>query len=116
MITQNTLPHTLSNLKDFIMHSLDEMKAESIVCLDIQAYSQFADFMIFSTGNSNRHTHAIAHALIKTLKPYQIKPYALEGLSNSEWILIDFGNIIVHIMLPETRQFYNLESLWANPV
>tara|TARA_Y100000768_G_C23924901_1_gene656979 strand:- start:345 stop:680 length:336 start_codon:yes stop_codon:yes gene_type:complete len=91
---------------------LEELKAEDIVFLDVKDKSSVTDTMIIASGRSTRHVKSISDNIIKKLKKNKIKPLGIEGYSKSEWILIDFGDVIVHVMHPDAREFYSLEKLW----
>lgn len=99
-------------LKD-IVHWLDEAKAEDIVTIDLKGKSSLGDFMIIATGRTDRHVGAIGDQLRKKAKEAG-EPYVrLEGMENCDWVLVDTGDIIVHIFRPEVRDFYNLEKMWS---
>ena len=91
---------------------LEDLKAEDIVSLNVKNKSSVTDMMIIASGRSTRHVKSISDNIIKKLKKIKIKPLGFEGYSKSEWILIDFGDVLVHVMHPETREFYSLEKLW----
>ena len=91
---------------------LEDLKAEDIVSLNVKNKSSVTDMMIIASGRSTRHVKSISDNIIKKLKKNKIKPLGIEGYSKSEWILIDFGDVLVHVMHPETREFYSLEKLW----
>ena len=91
---------------------LEEYKAENIISLDVKNKSSVTDIMIIASGRSTRHVKSISDNIIKSLKKIKIKPLGIEGYSKSEWILIDFGDVLVHVMHPEAREFYALEKLW----
>lgn len=104
-----------------ILSSLEESKAEDVVTIDIRGKSPLADYMVIASGRSQRHVSALADHLLFALKDFALKDregvYAkVEGLSEGDWVLIDIGDIIVHLFRPETRDFYNLEKMWCNPV
>jgi len=100
-----------------ILSRLDDMKAEETVTIDLRGKSAFSDYMIVTTGRANRHVGAIAENVTKALKETGIKSIHVEGLPNCDWVLIDSGDVIVHVFRPEVREFYNLERLWTqNPV
>lgn len=107
-MTQNNNSAELSNL---ITEALDDIKALEITVLPVSKLTSLTDYMIICSGTSNRHVHAIAYHILETAKKagYAVK---MEGEEESEWILLDLGDAIVHVMLPKTREFYNLESLW----
>jgi ribosome-associated protein len=91
---------------------LEDLKAEDIVSLNVKNKSSVTDMMIIASGRSTRHVKSISDNIIKKLKKIKIKPIGIEGYSKSEWILIDFGDVLVHVMHPDTREFYSLEKLW----
>ena len=88
-------------------------KAEETVTIDLRGKSAFSDYMIVTTGRANRHVGAIAENVAKGLKENGIKSIHVEGLPNCDWVLIDSGDVIVHVFRPEVREFYNLERLWT---
>ena len=100
-------------LKDLVVRALEDVKGEAIVCLDISGLSDIADFMIVASGNSNRHVKALVESVIGEAKKADAKPLGVEGLEQSEWALIDLADVIVHVMLPKVRDFYDLEKLWS---
>ena len=101
---------------NMILSRLDDMKAEETVTIDLRGKSAFSDYMIVTTGRANRHVGAIAENVTKALKANGIRNIHVEGLPNCDWVLIDSGDVVVHVFRPEVREFYNLERLWAqNP-
>ena len=96
-----------------MISSLEDSKAEQIVNIDIAKKSALGDFMVIASGRSHRHVGAIADQLTRALKKAKIGPVRVEGLPNCDWVLIDIGDVIVHIFRPEVRDFYNLEKMWA---
>ncbi|MDB5485231.1 MAG: Iojap-related protein [Tardiphaga sp.] len=98
---------------DIILAKIDDMKAEHTVTIDLRGKSAFSDFMVVTSGRSNRHVGAVAETIAKGLKEKGIKGLHVEGLTNCDWVLIDTGEVIVHIFRPEVREFYNLERLWT---
>jgi ribosome-associated protein len=96
-----------------ILSRLDEMKAEETVTIDLRGKSSIADYMIVTSGRANRHVGAIAEHVKKDLGEAGIKGVHIEGLPNCDWVLIDAGDVIVHIFRPEVRSFYNLEKMWT---
>ena len=81
----------------------------------ILAKSAYTDYMVVTTGRSNRHVGAVAENVVKGLKESGVKPVHVEGLTNCDWVLIDSGDVIVHVFRPEVREFYNLERMWTQP-
>lgn len=96
-----------------ILSRLEDMKAEETVTIDLRGKSAYSDYMIVTTGRANRHVGAIAENVTKSLKENGIKNIHVEGLPNCDWVLIDSGDVIVHVFRPEVREFYNLERLWT---
>lgn len=96
-----------------VLDRLDEMKAEDTVTIDLRGKSSLADYMIVTTGRANRHVGAIAENVVKDLGEAGMKGLHVEGLPNCDWVLIDTGDIIVHVFRPEVRTFYSLEKMWT---
>ncbi|MDX2095046.1 MAG: ribosome silencing factor [Alphaproteobacteria bacterium] len=94
---------------------LDTNKAEDIVTLNLRDKCSFADYMIVASGRAPRHVSALADYVVEMLKKAGIPPLSVEGKENGDWVLIDAGDIVVHIFRPEVRQFYNIEKMWALP-
>jgi len=95
-----------------ILHSLEDNKAVDIKVLDVHKQTSITDYMIIASGRASRHVKAIAQNLMEDMKLVGLPSINCTGLEHGDWVLIDFGDFIVHIMQPETRQFYNLEGLW----
>jgi len=102
-----------NELQQRIHDLLDDAKAQNIVVLDVHRISSIADYMIIATGTSTRHVSAVADNLIDSLKKEGIRAWGIEGQDTGEWVLVDFGDVIVHIMQAEARDFYQLEKLWS---
>ena len=101
------------NLKTICCNALDDLKAQNILVLDIREISGFADWFIIATASSSRNAKAISNKLIESLKLQEEHLVGIEGQDDSEWILVDCGDVIVNIMQQDTREFYDLESLWG---
>ena len=102
----------LDTVRRWIVDELDDAKAVDILELDIRPLTQIADWMVVASGTSTRHVLALAERLRAAGVRYGVKPSGVEGESDGEWVLLDFGDLIVHRMLPATREFYDLEGLW----
>jgi ribosome-associated protein len=109
----STAPSDADTTLNLILSRLDDMKAEETVTIDLRGKSAFSDYMVVTTGRVNRHVGAIAENVTKGLKETGIKGIHVEGLPNCDWVLIDSGDVIVHVFRPEVREFYNLERLWT---
>ena len=107
-----TRPDADETLK-IVLDRLDDMKAEDTVTIDLRGKSSIADYMIVTTGRANRHVGAIAENVVKELGDAGMKGVHVEGLPNCDWVLIDTGDVIVHVFRPEVRSFYSLEKMWA---
>ena len=101
-----------NQLDNTIISSLEDIKAQDITLIQIDSMSSVADAMIVCNGNSDRHVKSIANSLITDLKGKGYKIFGHEGLEDGEWVLVDAGDAIVHIMKPEAREYYQLENLW----
>ncbi|KQZ15215.1 ribosome-associated protein IOJAP [Mesorhizobium sp. Root554] len=98
-----------------VLASLEDSKAENIVSIDIQGKSTLGDYMVIASGRSHRHVAAVADHLLKALKDAGLGTARVEGLASADWVLIDSGDIIVHVFRPEVREFYNIEKMWQAP-
>ena len=97
---------------DIVLHSLDDAKAEDTVAIDIAGKSSLADHMVVTSGRSNRHVSAVADQVVKALRDNGFGKPRIEGLPHADWVLVDGGDVIVHIFRPEVREFYNIEKMW----
>lgn len=103
-------------LKDKVIDLLDEMKAEDVQTFDVVDMTTVTDFMIVSSGSSGRHVRSIARHVLDSLRDDGVRPLGSEGEDHGEWVLMDYGDVVLHIMQPETRDFYQLERLWSPDV
>ena len=100
-------------LTDLVVDALDDVKAKDIVRLDVRDMTAVTDYMIVASGTSNRHVKALVDNVAEKAKAAGERPLGVEGPETSEWVLIDLGDVIVHVMLPKVREFYDLERLWS---
>ncbi|MGE3141751.1 MAG: ribosome silencing factor [Hyphomonadaceae bacterium] len=96
-----------------ILASLDEDKAEDIVAIDVKGKSSVADMLIVASGRTQRHVGALADHLMRKLKEAGAKHLRVEGMPSCDWVLLDAGDVIVHLFRPEVRSFYNIERIWT---
>lgn len=101
-------------LVDLINSTLAELKAEAVVTLDVSSLTTITDHMVICSGRSDRHVKAIAQRLIEEMKQHGCQPAGVVGLQAGQWVLVDLVDVVVHIMLPEVRDFYDLEKLWGS--
>ena len=113
--TSKTAPLAVDDVLRTVTDSLEDSKAEELVTIDIKDKSALADYMVIASGRSNRHVGAIADHLLRELKNLGAGTAKVEGLQSADWVLIDTGDIIVHLFRPEVREFYALEKMWQMP-
>lgn len=99
-------------LKALVIESLEDLKGVDITCIDVHELTGVTDTLVIATGNSNRHVKSLAENVAVTCKENGIRPLGSEGQEGGEWVLVDLGSLVVHVMLPAARQFYDLEGLW----
>ena len=95
-----------------VLAALDEGKAVNVNVIDVRGKTSIADFMVVASGNSDRHVKSLGSRLVEDVKDHGIQPLGVEGEQIGEWVLVDLADIIVHIMLPRVREFYQLEKFW----
>jgi ribosome-associated protein len=99
--------------KAMVLTALENIKANDVVVLDVSPYASFTDYMVFASGTSSRHVSSIAGSVIDAAKKQNSPPLGVEGLDVGDWVLVDLGDVVVHVMLPATREHYELEKLWG---
>ena len=111
--SETPLPVGSTPLEQAILARLDDDKAQDIILIDLKGKSPMADTMIVASGRSHRHVGALADHLLRTLKEHGLGKAKVEGLPHCDWVLIDAGDVIVHLFRPEVRTFYNIEKIWS---
>ena len=101
-------------LKRLVVEALDDMKAVNTVTLDVTELTDVMDYLVVTSGTSSRHVKSLADNVCMEAKKQGQRALGVEGEDAGEWVLVDFGDVVVHVMLPATRDFYDLERLWAN--
>lgn len=102
-------------VRDLVIDALEEIKAVNTVTLDVRALTDVMDCLIICSGTSNRHVKSLADNVVVKAKAAGLQPLGVEGQDAGEWVLVDLGDVVVHVMLPATRDFYDLERLWVAP-
>ncbi len=100
------------SLKTVVVDALADMKALEVKVLDVRGLTDIADFMVIASGTSDRHVRSVAQRVVEKTKEAGFRPHGVEGQQDSDWVLIDLSEMIVHVMLPRVREFYGLEKLW----
>ena len=100
-------------LKKLVVAALADLKGNHVVELDVKELTDVMDYLVIASGNSNRHVKSLADNVLEAARGQGMRPLGVEGQSGAEWVLVDFGDVVVHIMLPATRDFYDLERLWS---
>lgn len=106
--------HTANKTQRQVQAALDDAKARDISVLDMRKISDFTDYMVIATGSSNRHVQSTADRVVDTMRAHGVRTVGVEGGKIGDWVLIDFGDVVVHVMREEIRDFYNLEKLWSD--
>ncbi len=101
-------------LKSLVVDALEELKARDVVELDVAELTSVTDVMVVASGTSSRHVSALADNVIEKAKEAGLRPLGVEGQQSGELVLVDLGDVVAHVMMPETRQLYDLERLWAD--
>jgi ribosome-associated protein len=102
-------------LKHLIVGALDDLKAVNTVTLDVTGLTDVMDYLVITSGTSNRHVKSLANNVSMEAKKQGVRPMGVEGDDAGEWVLVDFGDVVVHVMLPATRDLYDLERFWTGP-
>jgi ribosome-associated protein len=103
---------SFEQLRDLVTSALEDFKAKDIQQIDVSGQNPLTDMFVIASGNSTRHIKSMAENLIMKAKAAGCPPLGVEGDRDAEWVLVDLNDVIVHLMLPQTRAFYNLEKLW----
>lgn len=103
----------VEKLKQLTIDALEELKAKNIVVIDVKSSTSVTDYMVIASGTSSRQVIGLARNVHKAMKEQGIEPLGIEGLDAGEWVLVDLGDVLVHVMQSEIREFYDLEKLWG---
>ena len=110
--TADPSAQTTEDLKAMVLAALEDAKASDVRQLDVRRLTDITDWMVVASGTSTRHVLALADHVRTQVKAQGLSPIGTEGESGSDWVLLDYGDVVVHLMLPDTRGFYDLEGLW----
>ena len=105
-------PPSVESLLKTVHAAVEELKAKDVTRIDVRGKSSVCDFMVIASGTSTRHVKSIADEVVKFAKKLGVMPLGVEGEREAEWVLVDLGDVVVHVMLPRVREFYALEKLW----
>ncbi|HET7922393.1 MAG TPA: ribosome silencing factor [Gammaproteobacteria bacterium] len=106
---------TPEQLRDLVVTALEDMKGVNVVALDVRGSTPLTDFMVIASGTSDRHVKSLAQAVQDKARADGVKAFGVEGEQEGEWVLVDLRDVVVHVMRPQTRDFYGLEKLWSLP-
>ena len=112
-IIKTQLPNPLPPAEDLLTQALEEMKAKDAVEIDVRGKTSIADYLVVASGTSSRHVKSVADEVVKFAKKCGVMPLGVEGGTEAEWVLVDLGDVIVHVMLPRIREYYAIERLWT---
>jgi ribosome-associated protein len=100
-------------VRDLALHALEDMKAVDVRALDVRSMTSIMDYMIVASGTSDRHVRSLVNAVVEKAREKGVRPLGMEGEQHAQWALVDLGDVVVHVMRPEVRDFYQLEKLWS---
>lgn len=112
-INRNIKADATAELRKTVVAALEELKAKDVREIDVRGKTSIADLLVIASGTSARHVKSIADEVVKFAKKAGVMPLGVEGEQEAEWVLVDLGDVIVHVMLPRIREFYGLERLWT---
>lgn len=103
-----------NDMKKVVLNALDELKADNVSVIDVSDRTSVTDCMVIASGTSSRHVKSLADNVISEVKEHGGRPLGIEGADSSDWVLVDLGELVVHVMMPATRTFYDLERFWLD--
>lgn len=96
-----------------VVDAIDDLKGQDVVELDVHTLTDVCDYMVIASGRSGRHVRSLAQSIVAKAKAAGVQPMGMEGLDEGEWVLVDLCDVVVHVMQPEAREYYQLEKLWS---
>ncbi len=112
-MVDKTAPMKSEEIKKLAEEALDDLKAINVVTVDVSKLTDVMDYLVIASGSSSRHVKSLANNVSVELKKQGIRPLGIEGENTGDWVLVDLGDVVVHVMLPDTRDLYDLERLWS---
>lgn len=106
-------PPSVESLLKTVHDAVQELKAKDVIEIDVRGKSSVCDYMVIASGTSSRHVKSVADEVVRFAKKLDVMPLGVEGEREAEWVLVDLGDVVVHVMLPRVREFYALERLWT---
>ena len=113
-MVDKTTPMNSEQVKQLAEEALDDLKALNVVTMDVSALTDVMDYLVIASGSSSRHVKSLASNVSVEMKKHGVRPLGIEGEAAGDWVLVDLGDVVVHVMLPDTRDLYDLERLWSN--
>ncbi len=101
-------------MKQLVVHALENLKGVDIVALDVRNKTSITDFMVIASGRSDRQVKSLAQSVVSEARKHGLVPIGVEGEREGEWVVVDLGEVVAHVFIPEKRDFYNLEKLWGD--
>jgi len=101
-------------LRELVVSALEDIKAQDVSVIDVRDRTSVTDYMVLASGTSNRHVKSLADSVVSEAREKGVRAGNIEGAGVSDWILVDLGDVVVHVMMPATREFYDLEQLWRD--
>jgi ribosome-associated protein len=111
---ENRVIMQAEQLKDLVVTALEDIKAQDVSVIDVRDRTSVTDFMVLASGTSSRHVKSLADSVVSEAKDQGVRANNVEGDGGSDWILVDLGDVVVHVMMPATREFYDLERFWRD--
>lgn len=115
MVAKTSAAMSAEQIKQLVIQALEDAKAQRIVSLDVRAMTDVADYLVVASGTSSRHVKSLAGKVVEQAKEQSLRPIGVEGEDRAEWVLVDFADVVVHLMQEDARAFYDLERLWSTP-